>query len=276
MCLSYPTADNHSNHATRPVLRFLLVVSLSIPYRGASLPTGKADTMVAATKNRIAKSEAGENGNGQIKKTNVGVAIIPPQIKTLQLTLRGVTPLVVHQFSAKSRKEISDKEQQKAKAAREARNPRQEYLEAFYMMPGSPAPETKGARYGIPASGFKRACENVCGKTAFVTAIARSFATKAFFILDDGGGMIELKASAPRMRTDIVRIGSFGSKTPTERYRPEFEEWSCIIRVRYNAAAISAEQIVNIFMYAGLHEGWGEMRAGKGGSNGQWEVVTKQ
>jgi len=192
----------------------------------------------------------------------------------MQLHLRGVTPLIVHHQSEKTRKAIEDKQGQKGKGPRAKREPKQEYLDSFYMMPDSPPPEAKGARYGIPASGFKRGCEGVC-TGGFVTGLSGTFVRRAFFVMDDGGGLVELKTSKPVMRTDAVRIGKFPNKTLDFRYRPEFAEWSCTLRIRYNATAISAEQITNIFMFAGLHEGWGELRAGKGYSNGQYEVVTR-
>ncbi len=235
--------------------------------------------MATLVKNRVKKILPSVNGNGKVHIAHEDAVAVPvnlerPDIRVLTINIKGITPLIVHKLSEKSRKEMRDKEQQKAKGPRDKRNPKQEYLDSFYMMPKSPAPETKGAKYGIPASGFKRACENVCsGK--FVTGLSGSFVRRAFFILDDGDGLVEIKGTKPHMRTDIVRIGKFPSSTPQERYRPEFTEWGCTLRIRYNATAISAEQIVNIFMFAGLHEGWGEMRAGKGGSNGQWEVVNK-
>ena len=229
--------------------------------------------MATATKNGASTNGHAKNRLPAEMQAAVPVSLQKPDIRILEINLKGVTPLIVHAFSAKSQKQIEDKQQQVAKGPREKRDPRQEYLNAFYMMPGSPAPETKGARYGIPASGFKRACEGVCaGK--FVNGITGTFCKRAFFVLDDGGGMVELKCSKPVMRTDIVRIGTFG-KTPDPRYRPEFKDWACTLRIRYNATVITPEQIVNIFMYAGLHEGWGEMRAGKGYGNGQWEVVNK-
>ncbi len=203
----------------------------------------------------------------------VPVSLPKPDIRILKLHIKGATPLIVHKQSEKTRKAIEDKQGKKAKGPKAARDPRQEYLDSFYMMPSSKPPESKGARYGIPASGFKRACEGVC-TGGFVSGMSGSFVRRAFFILDDGGGLCELKCSKPVMRTDPVKIGKFPNKVLDFRYRPEFAEWSCTLRIRYNATAITAEQIVNIFMFAGLHEGWGEMRAGKGYSNGQWEVVN--
>jgi hypothetical protein len=230
--------------------------------------------MPAVAKNRIAKLLPSKNGHDkEPKRTEVHMDLVRPDIRILELHINGVTPLIVHRQSEKTRKAIEDKQAQKAAGPRQKRDPKQEYLDSFYMMPGSTKPETKNAKYGIPAAGFKKACENTCsGK--FVQNITGTFCKRAFFVLDDGGGLVQIKASKPFMRTDSVKIGGF-KKTLDYRYRPEFKEWSCTLKIRYNATAISAEQIANIFMFAGLHEGWGELRPGKGYSNGQWEVVNK-
>jgi hypothetical protein len=231
--------------------------------------------MITATKpkNRVSKS-----ANGRDKATKGGgtsnqleLQIKRPDIRMMSVEIKGVTSLIVHAWSAKAMGMIEGKHQHRssANAPREKRIPHQEYLDAFYMMPGSAAPETKIARYGIPASGFKRACEGVC-KRKFVN-MKGTVAAGAFSILEDAGGLVELKCSKPFMRTDMVRIGNFRDK-PDFRYRPEFSTWSCELRIRYNAGVISLEQIVNILMHAGFHEGWGELRAGKGYDHGQWEI----
>ena len=71
------------------------------------------------------------------------------------------------------------------------------------------------------------------------------------------------------MRTDAVRIGM---GTLDLRYRPEFQEWSVALRIRYNAAAISPEQIVNLYNVAGFAVGIAEWRPERDGSNGMFEV----
>ena len=217
--------------------------------------------MATATRSRI-------SSNGSKPQVEV-VPVRPIDIREFQIPIRGVTPLIVHKFSEKARKSIEDKQQQKAKGGREKRDPHTEFLSALYMMPDSPAPLTKGARYGVPASGFKKAAVKAC---RYIDGINMTFASGAFHVLDDAGGMVQLKCSEPTMREDTIRLPN---KNLDLRYRPEFAEWSCILRIRYNASAISAEQIVNLFHHAGFHIGWGELRAEKGFSNGMFEVITK-
>lgn len=210
--------------------------------------------------------------NGHAKKAAKPkeMAQVPTlDVREFAIQVVGTTPLIVHAFDAGTRNTIEAKQQKKAKVAKAARDPNAEYLGCFYMMPGSPPPTTKGARYGIPASGFRKAIISAC---RYLGDMNMTFAKGAVFVLDDGGGMVELDASEPKMRTDTVRIGP--NKVLDIRYRPEFERWQCRVRLRYNASVISAEQIVNMFHHAGFHVGWGEWRPEKGGSYGMFEVHT--
>lgn len=231
-------------------------------------------------KNRIKESL---NGNGDSAtavaerpkrgdlKNAEAIVIQPIDIRNFEMGIRGTSPLIVQKFSEKARKSIKDKQEQKAKGGREKRDPHAEFLAALYVMPGTGAPGSKTAKYGIPAAGFKKAAVSAC---RYIDGINMRFASGAFHVLEDAGGLVQLKCSQPYMREDTVRL--LGPSRPLDlRYRPQFDEWSCVLRIRYNASVISAEQIVNLFHHAGFHIGWGELRAEKGYSNGTFEVVTK-
>ena len=76
-----------------------------------------------------------------------------------------------------------------------------------------------------------------------------------------------------------MRVGGKGPGTGSLdlRYRPSFDDWGCVLRIRYNASAISPEQIVNMLSHAGFHIGICEMRPERGGNtNGTFEVVSKK
>jgi hypothetical protein len=207
---------------------------------------------------------AGRNGH---EATEVRIPTL--DVRTFEIELRGTAPIIVHKFSDKARRQIEDKQQQKAKTGKQKRDPKAEYLAAFYLMPGSPAAETKGARYGVPAAGFKKAAVKAC---RYIDGVTMTFANGAFHVLEDAGGLVELRHKAPpHMREDTVRLAS---GVLDLRYRPEFTDWGVTLRIRYNASVMSPEQIVNLFHHAGFHVGWGELRPEKGYSNGTWDVVT--
>ena len=73
------------------------------------------------------------------------------------------------------------------------------------------------------------------------------------------------------MREDMVRVGM---GTADIRYRPEFPKWRAEMTLRYNADAISLDQIVNIFNLAGFGVGVGEWRPERDGQFGMFHVAT--
>ena len=214
-------------------------------------------------KNRIS---ANGHANGEAAKV---VPLKKLNVQTFSVTIRGLTPLVVHRFGEKARKVIESKGDGKPKEKRGPRSPVEDYKSAFYVISGEPG--TKSARYGIPASGIKKAMVAAC---AFVDGIAMTFARGAFHVLEDAAGLVELKYKSVSMRSDIVRLNTIGNP-PDMRYRPEFKDWSATVRIMFNATVITPEQIVDLLSVAGFHIGLCEYRPQKNGSWGTFEVVSQ-
>lgn len=221
-----------------------------------------------------AKSRAASNGHSptnRIKEAAERVQLRPIDIRTFKLPIKGTSPLIVHKFSEKAKKQIEDKQQKKAKGAKEARDPKAEFLAACYVMPGSPKAGEKKSRYGVPASGMKNA---LVSATRFVDGMQMTFARGAFHVMEDAGGLIEISFDEMRMREDTVRLNGPGAPLDM-RYRPEFLGWSLIATIQYNAAAISPEQIVNLANIAGFSIGLCEWRPERDGSYGMFAVKTE-
>lgn len=200
--------------------------------------------------------------------------IIPAiQINTIVVNLKGTTPLIMHKWSEKAKKEMLDKQMKKAKTkGHDVKDPVRDFIDSLYWLEGEPKEKTEegfmeaiqnGAKFGFPSVAFKASA---------VSAGYRSGATKdkvsvnASFHID--GDMVEIEGT-PEMREDMVRVGM---GTADIRYRGEFKEWSAKFVVRYNAGAISSEQILNLFQLGGFACGIGEWRPEKGGSNGMYEI----
>jgi hypothetical protein len=216
-----------------------------------------------ATKNRIA-----QNGHAPAPTKAERVELKPIDIRTFKLPIKGTSPLIVHKFSEKAKKQIEDKQQKKAKGAKEARDPKSEYLAACYVMPDSPKAGEKKAKYGVPASGLKNCAVSAC---KFVDGMPMTYARGAFHVIEDAGGLVEIAFDEMRMREDTVRLCGPGGALDM-RYRPEFLGWSLVMTIRYNAAAISPEQIVNLFNIAGFSVGLCEWRPERDGAYGMFEV----
>jgi len=192
--------------------------------------------------------KSNENQVVELKKINIQHTVIE---------LVGDTPLIIHAWSEKVKKGMLDKQMKKAKLAQAAKDPQRDYEEAFYRL--------ENGKPGFPAVGFKasavsasiRFCEGMKG-----TEVRGSFHIPVELVQIEG---------EPNMREDMVRIGM---GTADIRYRPEFKVWRAKVPIRYNADAISLEQIVNLFNVAGFGVGIGEWRPEKDGSYGMFHVAT--
>lgn len=205
------------------------------------------------------------------KDATVTIPAINIQYATIRVV--GDSPLIVHKWSEKAKKEILDKQMKKAKTkGHDAKDPVRDFIESLYWINGEPENKTEegfahaiesGARFGFPSVAFKASA---------VSAGYRSGVTKdkvsmnAAFHID--GELVEIKG-IPEMREDMVRIGM---GTADIRYRGMFSKWSAIFQVKYNASAISLEQLVNLINLGGFACGLGEWRPEKGGQFGMFHV----
>lgn len=168
------------------------------------------------------------------------------------------SPLIVHAWSAKAKKEMLDKQMKRARGPKIAKDPERDYEEAFYRLPdGCP---------GFPSVAFKTAA--VCAAGRFVDGMRMTEVRGMFHVV---GELVEIRGE-PQMREDMVRVGK---GTADIRYRPEFKKWRCSLEIRYNADAISLEQIVNLLNMAGFGVGIGEWRPEKDGVYGMFHVATE-
>lgn len=174
-------------------------------------------------------------------------------IQTVTLVLVGDSPLIVHAWSEKAKRQMLDKQMKKATKGKEAKNPEADYEACFYR--------TESGGYGFPAIGVKGAMVAAC---RFVDA-KMTMARGAFHI---DAEMLTV-VGEPRPREDMVRVGM---GTADIRYRPEFPEWRIPVTIKFNAAVISAEQIANLLNTAGFGIGIGEWRPERNGSYGRFHV----
>lgn len=209
------------------------------------------------------------------KKENVAIVLPELKIGTMDLTLIGDSPLIVHAWSVKAKRQMLDKQLKRAKTGREAKDPVRDFEDSMYRLPDG--------GYGFPSIAFKSAAITAVTSVSGVTKVA---ARQAFHVMGeevDVGGAMEgvvmranlarIEGAEPRMREDMVRVGM---GTADLRYRAEFWPWRALIVVRFNAHALSPEQILNLFSIAGFATGVGEWRPEKDGQMGMFHVATAQ
>jgi len=207
------------------------------------------------------------------KKENVGIELPALNIGYMEVTLIGDSPLIVHAWSEKAKKEMLDKQMKKAKSAKEPKDPKADFEASMYRM--------DDGGYGFPSVAFKGAAVTAGTSVAGLTKIQ---ARQAFHILGEDAdiegafegsksrvNLVRIEGSEPTMREDMVRVGM---GTADLRYRPEFTSWRVKIGVRYNRNVLSEAQILNLLNVAGFAVGVGEWRPEKDGQYGMFHVAT--
>ena len=177
-------------------------------------------------------------------------------IQHMHITLVGDSSLICHAWSRKAKEQMLAKQMKKAKAAKEAKDPEQDFHDSLY-----PHPE---GGYGFPAVAFKSAAVDACSHVSGITKVE---ARGAFHIESD---LVKIDGD-PTPREDMVRIAM---GTADIRYRGEFRDWRARIEIRFNANVLSPEQIVNLFNTAGFAIGVGEWRPQRDGSFGMFHVAS--
>lgn len=175
-------------------------------------------------------------------------------IQRMRIRLVGDSPLICHAWSKKAKGQLLDKQMKRAKPAKEAKDPDEDFRESLYPFPGG--------GYGFPSVAFKAAAVDACSHVEGVTKVE---ARGAFHI---DGELVKLEGK-PEKREDMVRIGMGVADI---RFRGMFPKWTCDLIVRFNVNTLSPEQIINLFNTAGFAIGVGEWRPQKDGSFGMFHV----
>lgn len=188
------------------------------------------------------------------KPTEQAIVLPRLNLQTISLRLVGDSALICHAWSEKARKQMLDKQMKKANVGREAKDPEQDYRDSLYSHPDG--------GYGFPAVAFKASAVDAA---TFVDGVSKVQMRGAFHIL---GELIRIEGD-PSPREDMVKIAM---GTSDIRFRGEFKNWAVTLPIQFNANAISAEQIVNMFSVAGFACGVGEWRPQRDGSYGRFHV----
>jgi len=176
-------------------------------------------------------------------------------IDRLRLRLTGTSPLIVHKWSEKAKKQMLDKQMKRSSQGKAAKDPEQDYRESLYIR--------EDGSYGFPAVAFKAAAV----RAGTYCDMKMVFLRGAFHV----EGELVLIEGQPEPREDMVRVGM---GTADIRYRPQFPKWATELDITYNSRALAAEQIVQLFEIAGFAVGVGEWRPEKDGQFGRFKVET--
>ena len=212
-----------------------------------------------------------------MKKSETTISIPSIKLDTINLKIVGDTPFICHSWSQKSKLELINNHQKKAKSGTEIRRPSVEFADSLYWLTEKPnfdglsdeevqeilAEVIPKSKFGFPTLAFKSAAIDAAYQQGLIEK--KTTLRGAIRII---GEFAEIHGT-PTIREDIGRIGM---GTADLRYRAEFKTWSTELTIQYNANAVSAEQIINVFNIGGFANGVGDWRQAKDGSFGSFHV----
>ena len=178
------------------------------------------------------------------------VELMEFRIREVSIPVVGTSSLIVHAWSEKSKKMITDKQSGKAKNKKhEIRIPEDDYQQAKHI--------SADGWDGFPAAGFKAAMI----RGAKMIGLVMKDTQTSFFVKADCPitQLVRINGDS-HMRTDMVRVGMGSSDI---RYRPEYLVWDAELKIEFNEGMISLDQIYQLVKAAGYGCGIGEMRPEK-------------
>lgn len=218
------------------------------------------------------------------KKTEV-IEIKPIEIAKLNIRIVGDTPLIMHAWSEKAKREMLEAQQGAKKGkAKERKSPVMDFINSMYWLTEKPDVDNsmsdeecekrfndaikKGAKFGFPVTAFKQAAISAAYRLGW--SKDKMSLRGVFFIDSDEDGMVEIKSDVPEMREDMVKIGM---GTADIRYRGEFHNWYADLTISYNTNGnYDLNSIINIINAGGYVCGVGEWRPERDGQNGMFHI----
>ena len=161
-------------------------------------------------KKQATKTEAVDQSS-DVSKTPISLASLlskKPTFISFTFWIVGLTPLIVHAWSEKARREMLGKQLKATKGGKEQRDPEADFVSSLYEMPGG---------YGFPAMGIKNCIlsgahkDKGIARTAVMSALwldAEIVSTRpalAGAICDMP--LLRIYGDKPEMREDMVKIG---------------------------------------------------------------------
>ena len=185
-------------------------------------------------------------GTGKVQ--TLSVKIPPIRQERAIFEIEGTSPLIVHPWTAKAKRELLDKHRKIARPPREAKDPDALYESMLFPVKGG---------YLQPAIWFKKAMVSACRLMQGVPMTEAKMLIHVFGL--DGGNEIIVEGDPHRIE-DMVRVGKGLNKTADVRIRAQFDSWRTKIMVLYHPIKLSAAQIASLLQESGTWNGVGERR----------------
>lgn len=178
------------------------------------------------------------------------VTIKPPNFQRASFSIIGTAPLVVHRFSAKTKKQMADKmEAGKAASSKKTRDPKKMtdlFAEARYV--------SKAGWDGFHAGAIRNALISACRLVGFKMTLAKL----SLFVDPDGWDAKEPQIPLIRIigkaiqQEDIARVET---GQPYVTVRAAYHDWKATIRLTWDADQFVLADVANLLSRVGIQVG---------------------
>jgi hypothetical protein len=190
-----------------------------------------------------------------VKTVSQSVSIAAPKFQTAEFSIRGIAPLVIHRFSAKTKNQMKLKmETGKAASSKKNRDPKNTddtYNESRYI--------SREGWDGFHAAAIRNAMISACRLVGFKMTLAKL----SVFVEADGVDAQEPQIpliriiGKPTKQEDMARVET---GQPYVTIRAAYHDWSAKIKIRWDGDQFTIQDISNLLARVGLQVGIGEGR----------------
>lgn len=258
-----------------------------------------------AGKKKIIIETEDQNGEPQVmevpERATERIEIKKVPVEKVRVKIVGDTPLLVHAWSEKVKKQLLNDMQmtkrEKKEKEHDKKDPFADFVEAAYWI--TPMPQVRGlpleeqeklfeeaiengAQFGFPTIAFKKAAITACYSAGYIKStklMSRLFHVNAVNGSHVGSSQ-ELAIlnieEPPECSEDVVKVGPFNNRVPDLRYRPSFRKWSVELELSLiKTGMFTMEDVVNAVDMGGFMNGVGEWRTEKDGEFGGYHVYRE-
>lgn len=200
------------------------------------------------------------------KSNDDAVDIDPIRNVRIKVDLIGTSPLLMHRFSVKARRELLLPSRKKNKSTLQAQlkhDPHAEFRECLYLNRDDKTP----ALFHLPSGMIRQA---IASAALDMPGDARKTEILRWIALDDP--QINL-FGVPKLHMAMARSSGM-NRTPDVRVRPCFPEWACSLSLTYPSQKIVTGGLITLLEGSGMLCGIGDWRQQKGGDFGRFQPVT--
>ena len=190
-----------------------------------------------------------------MKTVSTSVSIAAPKFQTAEFSIKGIAPLVIHRFSAKTKNQMKLKmETGKAASSKKNRDPKDSndtYNEARYI--------SREGWDGFHAAAIRNAMISACRLVGFKMTLAKL----SVFVEADGVDAEEPQIpliriiGKPTKQEDMARVET---GQPYVTIRAAYHDWKAKVRIRWDGDQFTIQDVSNLLSRVGLQVGIGEGR----------------